>query len=547
MAKYSMGIDFGTLSGRAVLVDIETGAQMAESVAEYAHGVLSDCFLKGEKLPAGFALQHPQDYLDTLYFVIKDCVEKSGVAPEDIIGVGIDFTACTLLPVDETGTPLCFYEEFKEDPHAYVKLWKHHAAQNEADEINALAEKTQQPWLKQYGGTVSSEWLWPKVLEILRKDEPLYNRTHRFIEAGDWIVWKLTGKETHSVCAAGFKANWRENAGYPDARFLGELDKRLETAVGTKISEAVIKLSETAGYITEETEKLTGLKAGTPVSPAVIDAHAALPALGITHPGELLMIIGTSTCHIMLGDRSIRVPGISGFVKDGIVDGLLAYEAGQSCVGDGFDWFVKHCVPKEYYEEARNNDMGIHKYLRSKAEKLGPGSNGIMALDWWNGNRTPYVDGTLSGCLFGLGLNTRPEEIYRALVEATAYGTKRIIDIYEENGLMIQKLYAAGGIAEKDAMLMQIYADVLGKEIHLSGTSQACAHGSAVFGAVSPCGYATLEEAAEKMKKLKDLSYKPDPENTRIYQKLYEEYKTLSEYFAKENRVLSRIREISGQ
>lgn len=542
MAKYSMGIDFGTLSGRAVLVDIETGAEIAESVAEYAHGVMSDRFINGEKLPADFALQHPQDYLDTLYFVIRDCIEKSGVAPEDIIGVGVDFTACTLLPVDETGTPLCFYEEFKADPHAYVKLWKHHAAQREADEINALAEKMQLPWLKQYGGTVSSEWLWPKVLEILRKDEVLYNRTHRFIEAGDWIVWKLTGRETHSVCAAGFKAN-RAEAGYPDAQFLGALDKRLETAVGTKISEENVKLSEVAGYITGEAEKLTGLKAGTPVCPAVIDAHAALPALGITHPGELLMIIGTSTCHIMLGDKAIPVPGISGFVKDGIVDGLYAYEAGQSCVGDSFDWFVKRCVPAEYYEEAAKNNMGIHKYLRSKAGPLGPGANGVMALDWWNGNRTPYVDGTLTGCLFGLGLNTRPEEIYRALVEATAYGTKRIIDIYEENGLQIQKLYAAGGIAEKDGMLMQIYADVLGKEIHLSGTPQACAHGSAVFGAVNQYGYATLEEAAENMKKIKDLSYRPDPENTRIYQKLYEEYKTLSDYFAKENRVLTRLRE----
>lgn len=542
MAKYSIGIDFGTLSGRAVLVDIETGTQIAESVAEYAHGVMSDRFVNGEKLPPDFALQHPGDYLDTLHSVTKDCIQKSGVAPEEIIGVGVDFTACTLLAVDETGTPLCFREEFEEDPHAYVKLWKHHAAQREADEINALAKETDAPWLKQFGGTVSCEWLWPKVLEILRKDEALYNKTYRFVEAGDWIVWQLTGQETHSVCGAGFKGNWVEGTGYPAPDFLEKLDSRLAGIVGQKISGDIIKMSQTAGYITEEAAKRTGLKAGTPVSPAVIDAHAALPALGITHPGELLMIIGTSTCHILLGERQIPVPGISGYVKDGIVDGLYAYEAGQSCVGDSFDWFVKNCVPGAYTQEARARNISIHKLLREKAEHLGPGANGILALDWWNGNRTPYVDGGLTGCLFGMNLNTRPEEIYRALIESTAYGTKRIVDIYEENGIEIRMLYAAGGIAEKDPMLMQIYADVLGKEIFLSGTAQACAHGSAVYGAVNEKGCATLEEAADRMKKLGDISYKPIPENTAVYQKLYEEYKRLSEYFAKENRVLSRLR-----
>lgn len=533
MSKYSMGIDFGTLSARAVIVDIETGVEIAEAVKVYEHGVISDTFIDGTPLPKDYALQHPNDYLECLYFTIKQCIEKSNIDTSDIIGVGVDFTASTVLPVDEKGDPLCFSDEFKNNPHAYVKLWKHHAAQKEADDINRLAKSMNEPWLERYGGAISSEWLFPKVLQVLREDETLYNKTYRFIEAGDFIVWKLTGKESHSVCTTGFKAMWNEEDGYPDKKFLKALDERLENIVGDKISSDVIKLSESAGYITEEIEAKTGLKAGTVVSPALIDAHAALPALGITNPGSLLMIIGTSTCHILLGDKKIFIPGISGFVKDGIVDGLYAYEAGQSCVGDSFDWFVKNCVPHSYYVDAEKQGVNIHKYLRNKAEKLGPGSNGLIALDWWNGNRTPYDDGNLSGVLVGLKLGTTPEEIYRALIEATAFGTRRIIELYEQSGIEITTLYAAGGIAEKDSMLMQIYADVTGREIFVSGTAQACAYGSAVLGSVNEKGYKTLSDASEKMKKIKDISYKPVMANHDKYKKLYEDYKTLSEYFAK--------------
>lgn len=532
MSKYSMGIDFGTLSGRAVIVDIETGEEKATSVCEYKHAVMSDKFVNGESLPADYALQHPQDYLDVLYYIINDSIEKSGVDSKDIIGVGVDFTASTVMPVTEDGTPLCFLSEYVNNPHSYVKLWKHHAAQKEADEINALAKETNAKWLDSYGGTISCEWMFPKILQILREDEKLYNDTFRFIEAGDWIVWQLTGRETHSVCTTGFKGMWNEKDGYPDKEFFKKLDSRMENIIGDKVSQNVIKLSEIAGYITEEVAKKTGLKSGTPVAPVFIDAHAALPALGIVNSGSLLMIIGTSTCHILIGDKGSFVPGISGYVKDGIVDNLYAYEAGQACVGDSFDWFVNNCVPHKYYLEAEEQGINIHKYLRSKAEMLSPGSNGVIALDWWNGNRTPYVNGNLSGVIAGLDINTTPEQIYRALIESTAYGTKRIIEIYEENGIEIKILYAAGGIAEKDEMLMQIYADVTGREILLSGTAQACAYGSAVLGAVNENGYSDLATASEKMKKIKDYTFKPNKENTEKYNELYEEYKKLSQHFA---------------
>ena len=547
MSKYSMGIDFGTLSARAVIVDIETGEEKATAVSKYAHGVMSKELL-GLPLPADYALQHPKDYLDSLFVTIKECIERSGVDSADITGIGVDFTASTVLPVTEDGTPLCFLDEYKNEPHAYVKLWKHHASQKEADAINALAKETGAPWIARYGGIISSEWLFPKVLQILRENEQIYNRTFRFIEAGDWIVWQLTGVETHSVCTTGFKAIWSEEDGYPDKEFLKKLDPRLENIVGDKLSPDVFKLSKTAGYITEEVAAQTGLCAGTPVAPAFIDAHAALPALGITSPGKLLMIMGTSTCHILLSDKEIHIPGISGVVKDGIVDNMYAYEAGQSSVGDSFDWFMENCLPHTYYEDAMREGGDVFGYMRAKARQLSPGSNGVIALDWWNGNRTPYVNGGLRGMLVGLDINTAPEEIYRALIEATAYGTRSIIDIYEQNGIKIESIYAAGGIAEKDAMIMQIYADVTGREIHISGTAQACAYGSAVLGAVSENGYKTLTEASSKMKKLKDLCYKPIKENVEAYNELYKTYKTLTEFFGeKESGIMEGLKKYKKQ
>ena len=527
MAKYSLGIDFGTLSARAVIVNIETAEETASSVCEYKHGVIT------ENLPESYALQHPADYIEALYFTINDCIKNASVNPSDIVGVGVDFTSCTILPVTEDGTPLCFLEEFRDNPHAYVKLWKHHAAQKEADEITNLAKKTNAPWFGQYGYATSCEGMFPKILEILRADENLYNKTHRFIEAGDWIVWHLTGKEIHSVCAAGFKAIWNEKTGYPDKEFLKKLDPRLENIIGTKLSEDIKLLSETAGYITKEIADITGLAEGTPVSPPFIDAHAALPALGVTKPGELVMILGTSSCQIALSDKEINIPGICGYVKNGAVNGLYTFEAAQAAVGDCLNWIAENCTPHSCYAEAEKEGVSIHQYLTEKAKKLSPHENSLIALDWWNGSRTPYVNASLSGMIYGLTLATKPEEIYRALIEATAYGAKRIIDIYEESGIVINKVYATGGIAEKNSLFMQIYSDVIGKEIFLSDTPNGCAYGSAVLGAAHYEKYGSLSEASEKMKKIKPFTYKPNPENKEIYQKLYKKYVTLCEYFVK--------------
>ena len=543
--KYSIGIDFGTLSARAVLVNLENGKEEHTSIFEYPNGVMSE-FLDDVKLPDNFALQNPQDYLDALASVVKGVTQDAKIDASCVVGVGIDFTSCTILPVKEDGTPLCQTEKFKKRPHSYVKLWKHHSAQSQADKFNEVAQRTNQDWVRKYGGKISSEWLFPKILEILECDEEVYNEADRFIEAGDWIIWRMTGKETHSACMAGFKGFWSKKEGYPDAKFFGAVDSRMENIIGTKISKDVLDMGEIAGYINEEGEKLTGLKKGTPVATACVDAHAGLPACGITKEGEMLLIIGTSGCQIMLDKKEHEVEGICGYVEDGLLPGFYAYEAGQACAGDHFDWFCNNLVPESYEKEAREKNINIHKYLRERAKKLKVGESGLLALDFWNGNRSVLVDSNLSGMIMGLNLNTKPEEIYRALIEAVAFGTRVIIETFENSKVEIKSLCAAGGIAEKDEMLMQIYADVLGKEIKISGSAQSGALGSAMFGALAGGYYKNMDECAKVLAKVKDVVYKPMEENKKAYDEIYKIYKELYYYFGKENNSMKKLIEIKN-
>ena len=551
--KYSIGVDFGSLSGRAVLVDVENGEELAVSVLAYPHAVMYEYLPDGKtKLEPDWALQHPQDYLDVLATTIPDVLKKGHVRPEDVIGVGIDFTACTVLPTTADGTPLCFLPEYEHEPHAYVKLWKHHAAQDEANRLNKIAEERGEKFLARYGGKISSEWLVPKAWQILNEAPEIYEKMDRFIEAADWVIWQLTGVETRNSCTAGYKALWHKQEGYPSKDFYRALDERMENFVDEKLSRDISPLGDKAGEITEEAARMTGLLPGTAVAVANVDAHVALPAVGVTEPGKMLMIIGTSTCDVLLGEKEEIVPGMCGVVEDGIIAGYLGYEAGQSCVGDHFDWFVSNCVPTEYTEDAKRKGVNIHKYLREKASKLKPGESGLVALDWWNGNRSVLVDVDLTGMMLGMTLLTKPEEIYRALIEATAYGKRMIIETFRENGVPITELYAAGGIADKDAMMMQIYADVTNMEIRISASAQTPALGSAMFGAVAAGaekgGYDSIVDAAKKMGKVKDIVYKPIEENVKTYDKLYAEYKILHDYFGRgDNDVMKRLKEIKRE
>ena len=549
--KYSIGLDYGTESGRAVLVDVSNGAVMAQATKMYTHGVMDEYLPDGTKLPMDFALQHPMDYLEVAEVTIKEVLKEAGISAEDVIGLSTDFTACTMLPVDAEGTPLCVKPQFIHNPHAYVKLWKHHAAQPEANVVTELAEKRKEGFLARYGGKISSEWMLPKVMQILDEAPEVYEASDYMMEAGDWLNMIFTGEVRRSSCMAGYKGMWHKKDGYPAKDFLAQLNPRLEDLTENKLRGPVCPLGGKAGELTAAGAAQLGLKAGTAVGIGLIDAHAGLPGAGIASAGKLMMIMGTSICHIMLGEAESMVPGMCGVVEDGVLPGYFAYEAGQSCVGDHFAWLVKGFVPAAYEAEAAERGIGVHQLLTEKASAQKVGEHGLLALDWWNGNRSPYVDYDLTGMMLGMNLTTKAEDIYRALIEATAYGTNLIIETFENAGIAIQELYACGGIAKKNPMMMQIYADVTGREIHVSASDQTPALGAAIFAAVAAGkaagGYDSIEEAVAAMSAPVERVYKPIAENTAVYAKLYAEYKELCEYFAKENNVMKRLKAIKAE
>lgn len=550
--KYSIGLDYGTQSGRAVLVDVLSGEVIAQATKMYTHGVMDEFLPDGTKLGPDWAIEHPADYIEVLEITIPAVLKESGVDPADVIGMAIDFTACTMLPVDKDGMPLCFKEELKNVPHAWLKLWKHHAAQYEANKLNQIAEERGEDFLARYGGKISSEWMFPKIMQILDEAPEIYDMADRFMEATDWVTMQMTGAEARNSCTAGYKAMWHKKKGYPSKDFFKSLDPRLENVVEEKLSTNIFPQGAKAGELTEAMAAKTGLLPGTAVAVANVDAHVAVPAVGITGPNKMLMIIGTSTCDIMCSEVEKEVPGMCGVVEDGVLPGFYGYEAGQSCVGDHFEWFVKNCVPASYYDEAKKKGISVYKLLGQKADSLKIGESGLVALDWWNGNRSVLVDVDLTGMMLGMTLTTKAEEMYRALIEATAYGKKMIIDTFEEAGVPVDELYACGGIAKKDPMMMQIYADVTNKEIFIGESDQAPALGSAMFGAVAAGsakgGYDSIFDAAKVMGKVEERTYKPIPENVEAYSKLYAEFKLLHDYFGKgTNDVMKRLKKIKAE
>lgn len=552
MGKYSIGIDFGTLSGRAVLVSVKDGQEIASSVFDYPHAVMDETLPDGTRLGQDFALQHPNDYVEVLERTIPAVLKEANVSAADVIGLGIDFTACTVLPVKKDGTPLCLLKQYESNPHAYIKLWKHHAAQDKANKLNEIATQRKEPWLARYGGKISSEWLFPKLWQILDEAPEVYSEMDYFIEAADWIVWQMTGVQTRNSCTAGYKAIWHKADGYPSNDFFKALDPRLEHVVEEKLNWPVVPLASKAGGLTDEMAKRTGLLPGTAVAVGNVDAHVTVPACKIDGPGKMLAIMGTSTCHIMMDNKEQHVPGMCGVVEDGVLPGFFGYEAGQSCVGDHFAWFIDNCLPADYYEAAKKENLNIHQYLRKKAEKLGVGESGLIALDWWNGNRSVLVDVDLTGMILGMTLQTKPEEIYRALIEATAFGTRKIIETFRASGVAVEEFFASGGISQKDPMTMQIYADIIGMPIKIAGSKQGPALGSAIFGAVAAGaqngGYDSVFEAAKVMGSLKEVVYTPIAQNVAMYDRLYREYETLHDYFGRgANDCMKRLKAIKKE
>ncbi len=538
--RSALGIDFGTESARAVLVDCSDGREVGTSVEPYAHGVI-DARLPAPdddvELGADWALQDPRDYLESMQVAVRRLLAETGARPDEVVGIGIDFTSCTMLPTLADGTPLCLLDDLRREPHAWVKLWKHHAAQPEADRINAVAAERGEPWLPRYGGRISSEWFFAKALQILDEAPEVYARAARLIEACDWIVWQLTGVESRSACAAGYKAMWSKRDGFPPPAYFAALDPRFEQVVDEKLSRTLLPPGARAGGLSEDAAARTGLRAGTPVAVGNVDFHGSVPATTVTAPGTLVMIMGTSNGHLVLGDDLVEVEGMCGVVEDGIVPGLFGYEAGQSALGDIFGWFVRHAVPPEYHEAARARGTDLHSVLAEEAAALRPGESGLLALDWWNGNRSVLVDADLQGLIVGLTLATRAPEIYRALVEATAFGTRVIMEAFEQAGLRVDAIVACGGLPHRNPLLMQIFADVTDREIAVAASQQAPALGAAMWGAVAAGvaagGHATIADASSRMAALSEVRFLPRPENREAYDLLYGEYRRLHDVFGR--------------
>lgn len=546
--KYAIGVDYGTESGRALLVDVADGREVATAVFPYTNSVIDERLPDSDvRLEPDWALQDPNDYIETLKRTVPAVLQTSGIDPADVIGIGIDFTACTMLPTKMDGTPLCQLPEFRHQPHSWVKLWKHHAAQPEADHINEVARARGESWLDLYGGKISSEWFFSKALQILNEAPAIYQAADRLIEATDWVIWQMTGQETRNACTAGYKAIWQKEGGYPSPAYLAALHPDFANVVETKMNCPISPLGTKAGELTAEAAAWMGLKPGTAVAVANVDAHATVPAAQATQPGIMTIIMGTSNCHMLNGTTLAQVPGMCGVVEDGIAEGYYGYEAGQSAVGDIFAWFVENAVPPLYHEAAQQQGVTLHKYLEQEAAQQQPGQHGLLALDWWNGNRSTLVDVELGGLLVGATLATTAPDIYRALLEATAFGTREIIEAFTRNGVPVNSVVAAGGLPDRNPLLMQIYADVTNREFRVIRSALGGALGAAMHGAVAAGtavgGYADIFAAEQKMGGLQDVVYRPIAENAQVYDQLYAEYSTLYTYFGRgQNDVMKRLR-----
>lgn len=549
--RYAIGVDYGTESGRALLVDIATGEEVVTHVTPYRHGVIDEALPgNGLKLESDWALQHPEDYMEVLRQSVPAVLREAGASADSVVGIGIDFTACTMMPLDVSGTPLCLKPEWRDNPHSWTKLWKHHAAQDEANKINETAAARGEAFLARYGGRTSSEWMLAKIWQVLDEAPDVYDSADLFMEAADWVVMQMTGNLARNSCTAGYKALWHKRDGFPSTAFLEALDPRLADLPDTKLRGPILPLGAKAGGLSAEMAEAMGLAPGTAVAVGNIDAHAMVPAVGVVTPGKLVLAMGTSTCHLLLSQDEVLAEGISGVVEDGIVAGYYGYEAGQSAVGDIFAWYVEEAVPAYVKQEAEGAGMGVHQWLERQAAAALPGESGLLALDWWNGNRSVLMDADLTGLIVGLTLATKPAEIYRALLEATAFGTRRIIEAFETGGVRIDELYACGGLPQRNRLLMQIYADVTGREIRIADSTQTAALGAAMFGAVAAGaeagGFDSVAEAAVRMARVREETFKPDPASVEVYEQLYRDYKELHDYFGRESGVMKRLKALKS-
>jgi L-ribulokinase len=523
----SLGLDFGTESVRAILVNA-TGTQLGIATSNYAHGQITER-LPGtnESLPPRYALQSPSDWIDSAATATRDVIATAGISGADIVGIGVDFTSCTMLATNRDGKPICELDSFKQVPLAWPKLWKHHGAIEQTDRMNRIATARQEGFLKRYGGTIGLEWFFPKILETIEHAPQVAAAAEVWLEAGDWFVWQLVGgpaeQLTRSTCQAGYKAMWSAADGYPTSDFFSAVHPELARAASHCLPGVMRSPGERAGGLTKAMAERMGLKAGTPVSAAIIDAHAAVPGVGAAEPGTLVMVLGTSSCHMLNSHVLADVTGVAGIVEGGILPGMYGYETGQAAVGDAFAWLRKL--------------LGLESFdaIAASARQLPPGANGVLCLDWMNGCRTPLMNGAVRGAFTGLGLEHGPQHLYLALMEGSAFGLRWIVEMLREGGVPIHRFVATGGLPHHNRAIVEVYADVLGTEIEIHPSTQGPAIGAAVLGMIAAgpqaSGFENVIEASKQMAGAPDGRQDivcPRPERTKRYDQLYQDYRRLA-------------------
>lgn len=527
-ARLALGLDFGTESVRALLVRLD-GVEAGSAVGRFRHGQIIQS-LPGSRqpLPPDFALQHPSDWLDAAGKAVRQALKHSGAASEDVLSIGVDFTSCTMLPARSDGTPLCRLPELAGDPYSWPKLWKHHAAKEQTQRMNDVARRRNEPWLARHGGIIGLEWFFPKVLETFEEAPEVYDSAEVWLEGGDWLAWQLVGGPAEelprSTCQAGYKAMWNAGEGYPSPEFFAALDRRLAKTLPAKLPGRMLSPGEAAGELTVASARQLGLQAGIPVSAAIIDAHAGVPGAGVAEPDTLVMVLGTSSCHMLNSRQEKLIPGVAGVVAGGILPGFYGYETGQAAVGDAFDWLRRLCGAKDFTQ------------LDRQAAELPPGADGVLAIDWLNGCRTPLMDGTLTGSFLGLALRHGPEHLYRALMEASACGLRWIVELLREGGVPVKRLVATGGLPHHNPLLVQIYADVLGQPITVHPSKQGPALGAAILGVLAAgsqhTGFRSASSAIKAMagdrRETPARIVKPNRANCKSYDAVYAAYRDLA-------------------
>lgn len=522
---YAIGVDFGTASARTLLLNLVSGEEEAVSEVAYPHGVIDETLPgSGERLPLDWALHAPGDYMDALEAGIKAVLADRPDAAGQVVGIGVDATSCTVLPVERDGTPLCQFDAWASRPHAWPKLWKHHAAQPVATRLNEVALERGEKWLKRYGGRISSEWYFPKLIQIWLEDRDVYDATSSFVEVADWVVWQLAGHERRSACPAAYKALWSPDDGIPSRDYF-EAAYPGFSRPAEKLGERFFPLGTNAGHLEAKWAERLGLPSSVAIAVGNVDSFVSFPGAGAEGTGKWVMVVGTSICDMVVHEAEVPLVGITGVARDGILSGLYGYEAGQPAVGDMLGWFGVTLA------KSGGAIGAVLADLEQAAGRFAPGATGLVALDWWNGNRSVLADADLSGVIAGVTLQTTAAEIYRALLESIAFGNRAVLDNFRGNGFFINEIVACGGISEKSPLLMQLFADTTGLPLLVAASAQVPARGSALFGAtaagVPAGGFASVQEAASALRPGTARTYLPNPGAVSTYESVYRVWKGL--------------------